>query len=42
MSLIIFFGTALFVFIGGLIITSVTIYHWYKVRKDGTTPKENS
>lgn len=32
MSLIIFFGMALLIFIAGVIAISVTLYHWKKAR----------
>lgn len=33
MSLIIFFGMALFIFLLGVTVVSVTFYHWYKEAK---------
>lgn len=30
MSLIIFFGFALMIFLGGVMVISVTLFHWYK------------
>ena len=30
MSLVIFFGFALMIFLGGLVVISVTLFHWYK------------
>lgn len=30
MSLVIFFGMALLIFLGGVTIMAVTFYHWYK------------
>jgi hypothetical protein len=30
MSLVIFFGFALMIFLGGMTVISVTLYHWYK------------
>ncbi|MFN3454418.1 MAG: hypothetical protein ACK41T_05605 [Pseudobdellovibrio sp.] len=33
MSLIIFFGFSLLVFLAGLTVISVTLYHWYKMKK---------
>lgn len=31
MGILIFFGTALLIFITGVIVVSVTVYHWIKV-----------
>jgi hypothetical protein len=33
MSLIIFFGMAFFIFLGGVTVISVTFYQWYKQGK---------
>lgn len=30
MSLVIFFGFALMIFLGGMAVISVTLFHWYK------------
>lgn len=34
MSLVIFFGFALFIFLGGVLVISVTLYHWYKEARE--------
>lgn len=34
MSLVIFFGFASMVFLAGLTVVSVTLYHWYKLKKE--------
>lgn len=33
MSLIIFFGMALFIFLVGVAVISVTLYRWYELKK---------
>jgi len=42
MSIIIFFGMALFVFLGGVTVVSVTFYHWYKLAKEAKLQKIQS
>ena len=39
MSLIIFFGMALFIFLLGVGVLSVTFYHWYKQAKEARAAK---
>lgn len=39
MSLIIFFGFAFFIFLGGITVMSVTFYHWYKLAKEAKAQK---
>jgi len=34
MSLVIFFGFASLVFLAGLTVVSVTLYHWYQLKKE--------
>lgn len=34
MSIIIFFGIALIIFLTGVAVVSVTLYHWYKLKKE--------
>jgi hypothetical protein len=34
MSLVIFFGMALVIFLTGLTVVGVTIYQWYKLKKE--------
>lgn len=33
MSLVIFFGLAAIIFLSGLIVIFVTLFHWYKIKK---------
>lgn len=40
MSLIIFFGMALMIFIVGVIVMSVTVYHWIKVANEAKAQKK--
>lgn len=40
MSLIIFFGMALFIFILGAVVMSVTFYHWFKLAKEAKAEKK--
>jgi hypothetical protein len=40
MSLIIFFGLAFFIFVLGIVIMSVTFYHWYKLAKEAKAQKK--
>ena len=40
MSLIIFFGFALLVFLAGMTIISVTFYHWYKEAQQAKLDKK--
>ena len=42
MSLIIFFGMALIIFIAGLTILSITFYHWFKDHKLNKQKKQES
>ncbi len=39
MSLIIFFGLALFIFLLGVAVISVTVYHWIKQAKEAKALK---
>ena len=40
MGLIIFFGFALFIFLLGMTIISITFYHWYKLAKEAKEQKK--
>ncbi len=40
MSLIIFFGYSLFIFLLGVTIISLTFHHWYKLAKAARTEKK--
>lgn len=40
MSIIIFFGFALFVFLLGVTVMSVTFYHWFKQAKEAKAQKK--
>jgi lipopolysaccharide export LptBFGC system permease protein LptF len=40
MSIIIFFGFALFIFLLGATVVSVTFYHWYKLAKEAKHQKK--
>lgn len=40
MSLVIFFGFALFIFLLGVTVMSVTFYHWYKLAKEAKAQKK--
>lgn len=40
MSLVIFFGYALFIFLLGVTVMSVTFYHWYKLAKAARVQKK--
>lgn len=40
MSLIIFFGMALFIFLLGVTVMSVTFHHWYKLAKEAKKQKK--
>lgn len=40
MSLIIFFGFSLFIFLLGVTVMSVTFYHWYKLAKAAKDQKK--
>ncbi len=42
MSLIIFFGMALIIFIAGLVILSITFYHWFKTYRLNKLKKQES
>lgn len=40
MSLILFFGMALLIFLAGVTAISVTFYHWYKTAKETKQQKK--
>ncbi len=40
MSLVIFFGYSLFIFLLGVTVMSVTFYHWYKHAKEAKAQKK--
>ncbi len=42
MSIIIFFGFALCVFTAGVIVISLTLFHWYKLHRDGNNNAEKN
>ncbi len=39
MGVILFFTMALFIFLGGVTVISVTFYHWYKTAKESKSVK---
>lgn len=40
MGLVLFFGMALFIFLLGVTVMSVTFYHWYKIAQEKRRQKK--